>query len=258
MRKTGVRSSHAEANEQAVRRRVEVVAEEPLDEADHPPPRGRGQEGERPVEEDHVDLGRQPLREARLGVAHGLLEAVHRGGRRVLGLRARLEEERPVPVHVGLERVEEEAAAGHGDAAGHLVPDPGRPVDQHAAHAERAEQAEDRPVLLPHQEPVLDPAHTVHEGDPPGRGPAGGRTSSQTGRSTRVSTATGSPSLRELDGALVLRCPGIEPQRVSPVRHDARSLSRRPTPSGPLGALLEWIGCASDRQERERQPCVSG
>ncbi len=52
--------------------------------------------------------------------------------------------------------------------------DAGRPADVDGAHAERAEQAEDRALALRHQDAVLDAADAVDESQPRG-GLAGSR-----------------------------------------------------------------------------------
>jgi hypothetical protein len=165
------------------------------------------------VEEDDVDLRRDALGESRLVLAHRLLQPLHRRRRRVVGLAPRREDEDGPAVPPGrLEGREAQAAAGHHHAADRLVPHARRAVHEDGAHPEGAEEAEHRALSVLDEEPVLDAADSVHEGEA-----SGGRTR---GRPHRRPRRRLDPDvdprwlvvLADLDRALVLRGPGIEAQ----------------------------------------------
>ena len=203
-----------------------------------------------PVEEDDVHLGREALGEAGLGLAHGLLQALDRHGGVVLGLAAGVEAQRRPAVDVGEEGVRGETAAGDEHTAEDFVTDAGRPVDVNGAHAEGAEQAEDRALALPHQDPVLDAADAVHEGDSGGGFPGSRPDGRPLVLLDREVDGDGLLVLVDLDRALVLGRPGVEPHRLHGRRHRAASLSRHPAGRGPIPGSLPLASRARSAAHR--------
>ena len=135
-------------------------------------------------------------------------------------------------------------------------------VHQDGAHAERAEQAEHRPLPVPDQEAVLDAAHAVHEGDPPGR-----RRGRRAGSPPRRPPRPGCRRRRPRPPRRAGWSPRTPPPRGRAAACSARSPCRAqsipaavPLGSGRIGGTVERLLRSTRMRrwpEKRRQPCAS-